>query len=338
MKVIYSPDHKLHDPQTFLTSGRLRPSPEMPERGEILQKAAQAAGGELIEPHDYGLSAPASIHTPAYIHFLQHIHARWQELPNASEEVIPNVHPIGRDGSYPTSAIGQAGFHLGDTACPVGARTFHAALMASHCASTAADLVLEGETAAYALCRPPGHHASIDLAGGFCFFNNSAIAAQRLRQQHQRVAIIDVDLHHGNGTQNIFYQRADVFTASLHADPNGFYPFFWGHANERGEGAGLGYNCNIPLPYKSTDAAFLSALDQLLEQVDRFQPSAVVIALGLDASEDDPFGGLSLSTEGFARVGARLAALQLPTVLVQEGGYICDALGPNLQAVLGAYS
>ena len=337
MKVTFSSDHALHSPKTFLSSGKLLQSPEKPERGEILHAAALASGCEIIAPIDHGVGPAASIHTPAYIHFLQNIHARWQELPNASEEVIPNIHPIVRSDSYPSSAVGQAGFHLGDTACPVGPGTYAAALAASHCATTAADLVLAGESVTYALCRPPGHHASADLAGGFCFFNNSGIAAQRLRKQHERVAIIDVDLHHGNGTQNIFYRRSDIFTASLHADPAAFYPFFWGHAHERGEAAGLGYNFNLPLKHKTADAGFLEGLERVLEQVEAFNPSAVVIALGLDASEHDPFGGLSLSTEGFARMGERLKALDKPTVLVQEGGYICDALGPNLEAVLGAY-
>lgn len=337
MKVVYSPDHVLHDPQTFLTSGRLCASPEMPERANILVRAARAVGCDIIPPEDAGTRAAASVHTPAYLHFLQTIHNRWRAMPNASEEVIPNIHPTSRTDSYPTSPIGLAGFHLGDTACPVGAGTYQAALHATHCATTAAALVLAGESSAYALCRPPGHHAAADLAGGFCFFNNAAIAAQHLRLQHDRVAIIDVDLHHGNGTQQIFYQRADILTSSVHADPTGFYPFFWGHACERGEGSGLGYNINVPLAFKSGDDLFIDALDTVLDHVKAFNPGAVVVALGLDASEHDPFGGLSLTTAGFRQVAEALAALELPTVLVQEGGYICDALGSNLAAVLNVY-
>ena len=174
----------------------------------------------------------------------------------------------------------------------------------------AADAVISGERWAYALCRPPGHHAFADVAGGFCFINNSAVAAQRLRSKAARVAILDVDLHHGNGTQGIFYARADVLTVSLHADPVRFYPFFWGHGDERGEGQGLGYNLNLPLPRKSGDEAFLDALSIAIRRIGSFAPEALVVALGLDAFEGDPFGGLSVSTPGFARIGEAIAKLR----------------------------
>ena len=155
-----------------------------------------------------------------------------------------------------------------------------------------ADAVLDGERSAYALCRPPGHHAFADLAGGFCYLNNSAIAAQLLRGSTARVAILDVDVHHGNGTQDIFYERADVLTVSIHADPVRFYPFFWGHADERGQGEGVGYNLNLPLPRKSGDATFMDALDIAFRRIRAFAPGALVVALGLDAFDGDPFGGL----------------------------------------------
>jgi acetoin utilization deacetylase AcuC-like enzyme len=175
------------------------------------------------------------------------------------------------------------------------------------------------------------------MAGGFCFLNNSAIAAQHLRQAHDRVAILDVDLHHGNGTQGVFYARPDVLTVSIHADPIRFYPFFWGHAPERGEGPGLGYNFNLPLPRHSADEPFLEALDAGIERIRAFAPGAVVIALGLDAFEGDPFGGLSVTTDGFARIGERCAGLGLPTAIIQEGGYVCDALADNLTAFLTGF-
>jgi acetoin utilization deacetylase AcuC-like enzyme len=175
------------------------------------------------------------------------------------------------------------------------------------------------------------------MAGGFCFLNNSAIAAQHLRRAHDRVAILDVDLHHGNGTQGVFYARPDVLTVSIHADPIRFYPFFWGHASERGEGPGLGYNLNLPLPRHSADELFLEALDAAIDRIRAFAPGAVVIALGLDAFEGDPFGGLSVTTDGFARIGERCAGLCLPTAIIQEGGYVCDALADNLTAFLTSF-
>jgi len=188
---------------------------------------------------------------------------------------------------------------------------------------------------AYALCRPPGHHAFSDMAGGFCYLNNTAIGAQILRGSHDRIAILDVDLHHGNGTQSIFYARNDVLTVSIHADPQRFYPFFWGYAGEQGKGDGLGHNLNLPLPRGSGDAEFLSALEIAIDRIRGFAPGALVVALGLDAFEGDPFGGLRVSTGGFRVIAARIAAgLRLPTLIVQEGGYLCDELGENLSQFL----
>jgi acetoin utilization deacetylase AcuC-like enzyme len=198
-------------------------------------------------------------------------------------------------------------------------------------------LALDGEDAAYALCRPPGHHAYRDLAGGFCFLNNSAIAAAHLRLKHERVAILDVDVHHGNGTQGIFYERGDVLTVSIHADPASFYPFVWGYAHERGAGAGLGANLNIPLPIGTGDEGYLQALGTAKAMIEAFAPGALVIALGLDASEHDPLAGLAVTTNGFRRVGQAIAALKLPTVFVQEGGYLSDILGMNLTAALAGF-
>ncbi|MBS3650143.1 histone deacetylase family protein [Pseudaminobacter sp. 19-2017] len=337
MKVFYAEEQKRHDPKAFLSSGAPQPNPEQPERVERLLAGAKAAGCNVERPQSFGLGPIAAVHTPEYIDFLERIYERWQRIEGASAEVIPNIHPIARNGTYPASAVGQAGYHMADTSCPISAETFDSACWSAWSAVAAADAVLAGERAVYALCRPPGHHAFADVAGGFCFFNNSAIAAQRLRSRAARVAILDVDLHHGNGTQGIFYQRPDVLTVSIHADPIRFYPFFWGHADERGEGPGLGYNLNLPLPRKSGDEAFLQALESGLRRIRAFAPEALVVALGLDAFEDDPFGGLSVSTPGFARIGEAIARLGPPTVIVQEGGYLCDALADNLTSFLTGF-
>lgn len=334
MKAFYADEQKRHDPKAFLSSGAPQPNPEQPERVERLLAGARAAGCDIVRPRDHGLGPIAAVHTPEYLDFLQHIYQRWRRIPEASAEVIPNIHPIARNGSYPASAVGQAGYHMADTACPISAETWESVCWSAWSAVDAADIVLTGEPAAYALCRPPGHHAFADVAGGFCFVNNSAVAAQRLRKHAARVAILDVDLHHGNGTQGIFYSRPDVLTVSIHADPVRFYPFFWGHADERGEGAGLGYNLNLPLDRKSGDAEFLAALDSAFRRIRAFAPEALVIALGLDAFEGDPFGGLSVTTPGFNRIAEAIGQLGLPTVVVQEGGYLCDALSDNLTAFL----
>jgi len=227
---------------------------------------------------------------------------------------------------------------MSDVAAPIADGTWESCLWSAWTAVHAARLVLAGEKSAYALCRPPGHHAFTDMAGGFCYLNNTAIGAQILRQAHSRVAILDVDLHHGNGTQAIFYDRSDVLTASIHADPGRFYPFFWGYANETGKGEGQGYNLNLPLERGSGDEEFLSALDIAIDRIQAFEPTALVIALGLDAFEGDPFGGLTISTDGFRAIAARIAGgLPLPTLIVQEGGYLCDELGENLKQFLQGF-
>lgn len=337
MRAFFDERQWSHDPKHFLANGKVLPNPEQPERIKILHAGALAAECDFEAPKDAGLGPIAAIHSPEYLTFLQTIYQRWQHIEGAGEEVIPNIHPANRTDSYPKSAAGQAGFHQADSACPIASGTWEAAYWSAQSAISGADALIGGTRAAYVLSRPPGHHAFGDLAGGFCFLNNSAIAAERLRAKGLRPAIVDVDVHHGNGTQGIFYARNDVLTVSLHADPARFYPFFWGHAHERGAGPGLGYNLNLPLARGTNDDDFLTTLQTALTRVQAYGADAVVIALGLDAHIDDPFKGLAITTPGFARIGAAIAGLNLPTVLVQEGGYLCDALGGNLKSVLNGF-
>ncbi|WP_102782859.1 histone deacetylase family protein [Thalassospira sp. GB04J01] len=337
MHAYFSDDQLRHHGKTFIVAGERKPIPEVPERAEILSGAVSRLGLSLHAPRDFGMDPIAAIHDANYLTFLQTIYLQWQAA-GGSELVIPNIHPFDRNGPYPRHHVGKAGFHLGDTSCPVSETTWYSAYASAQTAIAATRHVRDdGANTAYALCRPPGHHASSNIAGGFCYLNNSAIAAQELRAKYNRVAILDVDLHHGNGTQHIFYDRDDVMTLSIHADPSDFYPFFWGHAQERGEGAGVGFNHNDPLPLGSGDAAFLSALDRALAVMDDFNPGAVVIALGLDASRDDPFGGLTVSPDGFAKIGEKIGTLKCPTVLVQEGGYVSNTLAENLYQFISAF-
>jgi acetoin utilization deacetylase AcuC-like enzyme len=336
MKAILDDRQRKHDPQNFMANGVISRSPEQPARIDVLKSGAQAAGYAFAEPKDAGLGPIAAIHTAEYLSFLKTIHARWTRIDGAAPEVIPNIHPANRTDSYPKSAIGQAGYHQADTACPISEHTWLSAYWSAQTAITGADLVSGGENNIYALCRPPGHHAFTDLAGGFCFLNNAAIAAERLRQKGHRPAILDVDVHHGNGTQGIFYRRGDVLTVSIHADPARFYPFFWGHAHERGEAEGLGANFNLPLQRGTGDDDYIKALDIALARVADFGADILVVALGLDASIDDPFQGLAITHEGFRRIGDRLRNTGLLLLLVQEGGYLSETLGDNLNAVLKA--
>ena len=229
------------------------------------------------------------------------------------------------------------GWYLGDLSVPMGPHTWTSVLRSAETAAAAADAVLAGERAAYALCRPSGHHARADRATGFCYLNNTALAAQRLRGRFARVAIVDVDAHHGDGTQQIFYGRADILTMSVHADPSDYYPFFTGYPSETGHGAGEGFNLNLPLPHGSGGGAMATALDAAAERVRAFGAEALVVALGYDAHRDDPIGVLTLDAQDFGEVGRRLRALGLPTLVVQEGGYAIEAIGGCLDAFLGGF-
>ena len=337
MKAVYTELHRSHDPQFFLVRGVVRRTTEQPERADRLLAGLKAGRHQLVEPTVFGQGPRARVHSAEYLGFLADAWDAWSALGDAGSEMIANMHPVRYAGTYPTHIVGRLGWHTVDTACPIGPGTWAAACAATDVATTAAQLILDGEDAAYALCRPPGHHAYRDLAGGFCFLNNSAIAAAHLRLRHERVAILDVDVHHGNGTQGIFYERGDVLTVSIHADPAFFYPFVWGYAHERGAGAGLGANLNIPLPIGTGDDGYLQAFGAAREMIEAFAPGALVVALGLDASEHDPLAGLAVTTDGFRRIGQAIARLRLPTVLVQEGGYLSDILGTNLAAALAGF-
>ncbi len=257
MKAVFDPRQLAHDPQFFLSSGAPQPCPEKPARADALLAATRRMGLETVMPADHGEEPIRAIHPERYLTFLRGIFPRWQRIGGASAEVIPNIHPDRRDVGYPASAVGQAGYHMTDTSCPIGAATLDAAYASAQTALHAAGLVRGGARAAYALCRPPGHHAFAESAGGFCYLNNSAIAAEYLTAQGARVAILDVDLHHGNGTQGIFYARGDVLTVSIHADPVRYYPFFWGYSDETGDGAGKGANLNLPCSAGQAMTAFL---------------------------------------------------------------------------------
>jgi len=338
MRVFHSTRHHAHAPRTWLFKGGFAQPQEVPRRGDILLDAVVGAKHDVVEAGGDDLAPVRRVHDGGYLDFLESAWAEWSKLPGASPEVVPNVHPGRAMGARPEHIIGRSGYYQADGACPIGEGTWSAAVASAQVALQAARAVAAGAGEAYALCRPPGHHAYADLAGGFCYLNNTAIAAQEcLRSGAAKVAIIDVDVHHGNGTQGIFYRRPDVLTVSLHGDPARFYPYFAGYADEQGEGPGRGANVNVPLPQGTPDGAYLDALEGALEKVAAFKPGMLVVALGLDASGEDPLAFLAVSTDGFRRIGARLATLGLPTVLVQEGGYVSPVLGTNLAAVLTGF-
>lgn len=350
MKAFFSEDQVLHDPQQFMRVGRLCKPTDVPARAEVLRTLLAARGIPLEAPADYGRAPLADIHNDAYLDFLEHGYERWQALrdhgQNPGEEVLPNLSPYvnarieqaERPPCPSPSIIAQAGYYLGDLSCPIGPHTWRAALRSTHSAVAAADHVLKTGELAYALCRPSGHHAHRDRAVGFCYLNNAAAAAQRLVRNLGRVAVLDVDAHHGDGTQNIFYHRDDVLTISTHADPSHYYPFYTGYAHERGHGAGEGSNLNLPLPHGAGNAAFESVLDQALAALAGYQPRALVLSLGFDTYKDDPISVLRLDLDAYRHVGKCIRALNLPTVVIQEGGYQIESIGLALDAFIEGMS
>lgn len=346
MKAFFSEEQLLHTPQQFMRLGRLSAPTDLPSRAESLQGALAARGIKVEAPADYGRKPLESIHSADYLNYLETAYARWQSLKapgvDPGPEVLPNLSPYyngrieqaGRGPCPSPSIVAQTGYYLSDLSCPIGPQTWRSALRSTHSAVAAADHVASTGGMAYALCRPSGHHAHRDRAGGFCYLNSSAAAASRLLQTWSKVAVLDVDAHHGDGTQNIFYQRSDVMTVSLHADPSAYYPFYTGYAEERGQGQGDGYNLNLPLPHGSGNDPFLAALDTALTALGGYAPEALVLALGFDTYKDDPISVLKLDIGAYRDIGARVASLGVPTVVVQEGGYMVQAIGPALDAFL----
>lgn len=337
MIVVHSPASVRHDPDTYFRRGRIVPHPEQAARYPILRDAASAAGHRLVEAADAGLDPILAVHDAGLVELLSGIWARRDELPEIGEEILTGHFARPQMSRRPEGLLGRLGYFMADTSTPVRAGTWEAVHGSAQAAIGAADAALAAGHA-YALCRPPGHHAYADSAGGFCFLNNTAIAAERLRAATGgRVAILDIDVHHGNGTQGIFYRRADVLTVSVHADPSNYFPFYTGYADETGDGEGRGTNRNMPLAQGSGDAPWLAAISEGLSTITDFGPAALVVALGFDASEHDPIGAFKVTTEGFAEVARLIAAAHPLTVLVQEGGYLCEALPRNLAAFLGAF-
>lgn len=342
MKTFAHPDQAGHTPEFFLQRGRVRRNFEVPARAAALEAALRRLGLAPVAPPPLPAGALASVHRADYLDFLATAAAEWAKLPDPGPEVVANIHPVpemvAQGGRTGANIIARTGWYTADTACPIGPGSWAAIQAAAACALAAAAEAAKGGTA-YALCRPPGHHAYAARAGGHCYVNNAALAAQHLRDAGAaRVAILDIDSHHGNGTQGIFWERGDVLTISIHADPDNYYPWFVGRTAERGAGAGDGRNMNLPLPFGTPDEGWLDALRYALAPIRDFKADALVLALGFDASKDEPLGALAVTEEGFLRAGAMIGALRLPTVITQEGGYNVDVIGTLLERFLTGWS
>jgi acetoin utilization deacetylase AcuC-like enzyme len=338
MLIVASDAHRQHHPRLpFLDRGRVVDPPEVPERAERIRAALDEAHlGTVREPDEFGIDAVLRVHSDEYVDFLAHAHERWRTATGLDEEseAAAYARPI-RDQPFrePQHVIAQLGWYSHDTD-PVLAGTFAAATAAVDVTLTAWQAVADGkERVAYALARPPGHHAAADSFAGYCYLNNAAIASAAWSALGARVAIVDVDYHHGNGTQQIFYDRDDVLFVSLHADPAEEYPFFLGFADERGWGAGEGYTRNFPLPMGTAWDVYAAALERALDVVRRFAPDGIIVSLGVDTALEDA-DSFRVVGDDFTRIGEAISALDVPTLLVQEGGYCLDVIGRNVVNVL----
>jgi acetoin utilization deacetylase AcuC-like enzyme len=327
MRVIVNPKHADHAPTGEWEGGTVIPCYECPPRLDAVRQALATTGRFAFEEvPDLDESCVVGVHHPAYVAYLREASNEARKASDAAgRQLWPTVFPYGPNPRA-TGPRALCGTYCYDVYAPILPGTFAAALGGATAAARAADLVAGGEKAVYVLTRPPGHHAEPDRCGGYCYLNSAAVAAHRLSKLG-KVAVLDLDVHHGNGTQHIFYSRADVLTVSVHGDPAGLYPFFSGTATETGTGAGLGFNLNLPLPPGTGPAEYRPALRQALDAVAAFRPQFLVLAFGADAHESDPIGGFKLPTPFFGEMGRAVRELGLSTVIVQEGGYNLTALG-----------
>ncbi|GIL39079.1 histone deacetylase family protein [Roseiterribacter gracilis] len=337
MRILHAPDSVLHDPSNYVRRGETVPHPEKAARYHLLLDAARNAGHAVERAGDHGIEPIAAVHTQGHIEFFRTAWSRRDEWPTKSDEIFTGHFARPQMHRRPEGFLGLVGYHTADTSTPIRAGTWAAIYGSAQAAISAADAAL-ADGRAYALCRPPGHHAYAESAGGFCYLNNAAIAARRLQSKRGgKIAIVDIDVHHGNGTQGIFYEDPTVLTISIHADTSNYFPFYSGYADETGTGAGSGFNLNLPLQHGLGDGPFVAAIEQAMARVAAYEPNALVVALGLDASEHDPIGALRVTTQGFADAARTIARGKLPTVLVQEGGYLSDVLATNLTQFLAAF-
>lgn len=339
MKTVYAPTHIKHAPALEFSLGQMMPCFEKPERAFFVENAVKSRKlGEFLLPNSFPVDAYAKVHAPDYLTFLRQAYGLWQ-AEGYETDAFASAFNVQHPGARPPLHIdGQLGFYMADGTVPLTKTSWEAIESSAFTALTAQKLIADGERNAFALCRPPGHHATTRAAAGYCFINNAAAAAQAfLDQGAKRVSLLDIDYHHGNGTQEIFYKRSDVQFLSIHADPAVDYPYFLGYADEIGEGLGEGYNVNYALPYGTDYASYAKALNDALLKMSNYGPDAVVISLGVDTYKNDPISKFLLDSPDFLRIGEAIARLNKPTLFVMEGGYAVEEIGINVANVLEGY-
>lgn len=334
MRLFHHPAQSGHAPERELHNGDWVPFAESPDR--LAQILEVCGPGE--QANDHGMAPLEAVHDADYLAFLKGAHDEWVGAGRKGDAIGYGFPVVRRRKLQFERVDAKLGAYSMDAATPIAAGTWDAAYWAAQSALSGLDAVLAGERHAFALCRPPGHHAGADYMGGYCYINNVAVAAQAaLAKGIGPVAVLDVDYHHGNGTQDIFYESGEVFFASIHADPVTDYPFYWGHADECGEGEGEGTTLNLPLPRGTKWPAYAAALDRALESISHWGAKLLLVSFGADTFESDPISSFALSTKDFSRLGSHIHSAGLPTLIVMEGGYAVDALGENVAAFLGGF-
>jgi acetoin utilization deacetylase AcuC-like enzyme len=322
--IIRNSQHHLHQPDYEIDELKTTKHQEQPERISIIENAISQSGikHKFLEVREREEDILRSIHSEELINNIKAISQSCDE----DEYTMPYVFPSKPYSGRRSSQVKRVSYHCMDLGTPIGKHTFQQAILSASIAHNCADYIMEGGRLVYGLCRPPGHHAGVDIYGGYCYFNNAGVCANRL-SNFGKVAILDIDYHHGNGTQDIFYESDSVFYASIHGDPDTEYPYFSGFDDEVGSGKGFGYNFNLPLPQGTTEKAYLAVLDIALEKVTSFNPVSLIVSLGLDTYKSDPICEFKLDVDSFNNIAKRIKALDCPTVVLQEGGYCVDELG-----------
>ncbi|KAA8730986.1 histone deacetylase family protein [Acinetobacter qingfengensis] len=337
MQIFFHEEQLRHRPQSYYSRGKMRQPQEKPERMLELLKILQSLQLPVQTAKDFGTRPLLEVHTPGYIEFLKTAYTQWQQLPEDwGEEVLSNI--FIRENNREIGILAKAAKYLADGSAPIGKDTWTSVYWSAQTALSCADVILkQQDDLVIGLTRPAGHHARKDGAGGFCYINNAAVIAAYLRQKYSRIAIIDTDMHHGQGIQEIFYDRKDVLYTSIHGDPTNFYPVVSGFADEYGCGEGYGYNRNFPMPHGSSEQQFFGYVDQAVEFVKLYQPDVVIHVMGFDVYVDDPQAKCAVSTAGFEKVSEKIRNLNIPTISLIEGGYCVEKLAENMHSFLKGF-
>ncbi len=360
MKIVFNDKHTLHNvggryvrrkgevQLTYWERQKISKAPkpgdtqENPTRAFFIKKAITEAGiGTISFPKDYGIKPILAVHDQDYVGFLETIYKENAKLIGKPAPVYPETFAVRFSSRKPSALLGLKGYYGFDIYTPIAEGTWQAAYWSAQCALTAVELILKDKTVVYAACRPSGHHAGRDYYGGFCYLNNAAIAAQYLHDKTgSKVAILDIDFHHGNGTQDIFYSDPNTLFCSLHGDPEIAFPYFTGYEDEHGTGEGVGFNYNWPLPIGTNNTAYLKALDEALTVIKEYQPGYLILSAGFDTGIGDPYGGFQITKDGFQEIGRHIATMTagIPIAIIQEGGYVSDNLGVYVVALLQQFT